>query len=105
MATRIYEVAASMSGHCLDGRDFSGVWGLEKQFHPNRESAELACRRLQAGGGWGCAELPTYSVEERTRADYPPDPLGEQEWRHACRQAGVDPVTGEPLAARHAKGR
>jgi hypothetical protein len=104
MATKIYEVAASIAGTCVDGRDFSGVWGHEKQYHPSRESAERACERLRNGGYWGCSDPPTYWIEELTRAQFSPDAIGEQEWRRACRQAGVDPATGEaPSASRIGK--
>ncbi len=87
----LYEVAASIGGACLDGRSNHGAWGYEKQFHATRESAELAIARLRDGGHWGCPIPPTYDIVEWTRADYPDDDLGEQEWRRASRQAGISP--------------
>ncbi len=57
-----------------------------------RESAEEAAARLRDGGHWGCSEAPTYAIGERTRADYSNDAIGEQEWRRACRQAGISPT-------------
>jgi hypothetical protein len=89
---RIYEVMARIAGICVDGRSSRGAWGSEKQFHASRESAEAAMARLRAGEYFGCPVPPTYEVVERTRDDFPGDNLGEQEWRHACRQAGVDPA-------------
>ena len=92
MATTIYEVSAYLAGVCVDGRSLRGVWGNEKQFHPDRAAADSALARLSAGGYWGCPVAPTYEVQEVTRERYPGDDLGEQEWRTACRQAGVDPI-------------
>jgi hypothetical protein len=89
MSVIIFEISASMSGVCMDGRNYEGIWGHEKQFHATRESAEAACLRLRNGGYWGCPEPPTYSVVERIRENYPADELGEQEWRHALKQAGI----------------
>jgi hypothetical protein len=88
----LYEVAAFLGCQCLDGRSNHGAWGHEKQYHASRESAEVAMARLRGGGYWGCPEPPTYEVVERTRGDFPGDTLGEQEWRRACRQAGVSPT-------------
>ncbi len=91
MAT-LYEIAAWIGDECLDGRSNDGAWGYEHQFHATRESAERAVARLRGGGHWGCAEAPSYEVVERTRADFPDDPIGDQEWRRACRQAGISPA-------------
>ena len=91
MAT-LYEVAAYIGCVCLDGRSNHGAWGHERQFHATRESAEGAIARLRNGGHWGCPEAPTYDIVERTRADYSNDAIGEQEWRRACRQAGISPA-------------
>jgi hypothetical protein len=88
----LYEVAATIGCQCLDGRSNHGAWGHEKQYHATRASAESATARLRGGGYWGCPEPPTYEVVERTRDDFPGDGLGEQEWRRACRQAGVSPT-------------
>jgi hypothetical protein len=92
---RLYEIAARIGEHCLDGRSNHGAWGLEHQFHATRESADQAVERLRDGGHYGCSEAPTYEVIERGRADYPDDPIGEQEWRRACRQAGISPDGAE----------
>jgi hypothetical protein len=89
---RLYEVAAYIGYECLDGRSNHGAWGHERQFHATRESAEGAVARLRDGGHWGCREAPNYDIVERTRADYPNDAIGEQEWRRACRQAGISPA-------------
>jgi hypothetical protein len=89
---RLYEIAAYIGGQCLDGRSNDGAWGHERQYHATRESAEEAVARLRHGGHWGCPEAPTYDIVERTRADYSNDALGEQEWRRACRQAGISPA-------------
>ena len=35
---------------------------------------------------------PTYAIVERTHADYSNNAIGEQEWRRACRQAGISPA-------------
>jgi hypothetical protein len=35
--------------------------------------------------------VPTYTIVERTRADYSDDAIGTQEWRHASRQASIAP--------------
>jgi hypothetical protein len=88
---RLYEIAAHIGGECIDGRNNSGAWGYERQFHANRELAEEAVARLRGGGHWGCPTAPTYDIVERTRADYEKNEIGEQEWRRACRQAGVAP--------------
>ncbi len=88
MAT-IYEVMAYIANVCIDGRSNHGAWGHQKQFHTTRESAESACRILRAGDNWGCQEPPRYEVVERTRQDFPGDDMGEQEWRRACKQAGL----------------
>jgi hypothetical protein len=88
----LYEIAANIGGACLDGRSNHGAWGHERQFHATRESAEAAVARLRDGGHWGCSEAPSYDIVERTRADYSEDAIGEQEWRRACRQAGISPV-------------
>ncbi len=85
----IYEVAAFLGGDCMDGRSYDGAWGQERQFHASRESAEAAAQRLRGGGWWGCPEPPTYEVIEKARFDFPDDPIGEQEWRRALRQAGT----------------
>ena len=89
---KLYEIAARIGDGCLDGRSNHGAWGYEQQFHATRESAEAAVARLREGGHWGCSETPTYDVVERTRADYSDDDIGEQEWRRACRQAGISPA-------------
>jgi hypothetical protein len=89
---RIYEIAARIGGECLDGRSNHGAWGHERQFHATSESAEGAVERLRGGGHWGCSEAPTYDIVERTRADFSDDDIGEQEWRRACRQAGISPA-------------
>ena len=94
IATTIYEVSAFLPDECADGRSLRGVWGDEKQFHPDRDSAEAALKRLSAGGSWGCPVPPTYEVEVVTRDRFPSDSIGEQEWRSACRQAGVDAAPG-----------
>ena len=91
MAT-LHEIAAYIGSKCLDGRNNRGAWGHERQFHATRGSAEEAIARLRDGGHWGCAEAPTYEVIERARADYSDDAIGEQEWRRACRQAGISPA-------------
>jgi hypothetical protein len=89
---KLYEIAAKIGSECVDGRSNHGAWGYETQFHATRESAEGAVARLRDGGHWGCAEAPTYAIVERTRADYSNDAIGEQEWRRACRQAGISPA-------------
>ena len=89
---RLYEIAAYIGSECLDGRSNHGAWGYERQFHATRESAEEAVARLRDGGHWGCSAAPTYAIDERTRADYSNDDIGEQEWRRACRQAGISPA-------------
>jgi hypothetical protein len=97
MSATIYEVACTIPSACVDGRSMVGLWGHEHHFHGDRLSADLACARLRAGGYWGCTEPPSYEVLSRSRTDYPSDFLGEAEWRAACREAGVDPVSGEVL--------
>jgi hypothetical protein len=92
---RLYEIAASIGGQCLDGRSNDGAWGHEKQYHATRESAEEAAARLRHGGHWGCPEAPIYDIVERTRDDYSDDAFGEQEWRRAYRQAGISPADPE----------
>jgi hypothetical protein len=87
----LYEIAAYIGSECIDGRSNQGAWGHERQFHATRESAEVAVARLRDGGHWGCAKAPTYAIVERTRADYSNDAISEQEWRRACRQAGIPP--------------
>ena len=87
--TTLYEIAAQIGSECVDGRSNHGAWGHERQFHATRELAEEAVARLRDGGHWGCSVVPTYSIVERTRADYSNDAFGEQEWRRACRQAGI----------------
>ena len=83
MAT-LYEIAAYIGSACVDGRSNHGAWGYEKQFHRTRESAEGAVARLRDGGHWGCPQAPTYTIVERTRADY-----GEQRSRGARVAAGL----------------
>jgi hypothetical protein len=90
--SRLFEIAAYIGAECVDGRSNHGAWGHEKQFHATRESAEEGVARLHVGGQWGCSQVPTYSIVERTRADYSNDGIGEQEWRRACRQAGISPA-------------
>jgi hypothetical protein len=85
----LYEITAYIGSECLDGRSNHGAWGDEMQFHATRESAEGAVLRLRNGGHWGCSQAPLYAIVERTRADYSDDAIGEQEWRRACRQAGI----------------
>jgi hypothetical protein len=89
---KLYEIAAYIGSECIDGRSNHGAWGHERQFHATRESAEEAVARLRDGGHWGCSEAPTYAIVERTRADYENNPIGEQEWRRACQQAGISPA-------------
>jgi hypothetical protein len=89
---KLYEIAARIGDECLDGRSNHGAWGYERQFHATRESAEAAVARLRDGGHWGCSAAPTYDIGERTRSDYSDDDIGEQEWRRACRQAGIAPA-------------
>jgi len=93
MATTFYEVSAFLADSCADGRSLRGVWGNEKKFHPDRDSAAAALDRLKAGGYWGCPVPPTYEIAEVTRDRFAADNLGEQEWRSACREAGVDAST------------
>ena len=88
---RLYEIAAYIGSDCVDGRSNHGAWGYEKQFHATRESAEEAVARLRDGGHWGCSQAPTYTIVERTRADYANNAVEQQEWRRACRQAGISP--------------
>ena len=90
--TTLYEIAAFIGAACLDGRSNHGAWGNESQFHATSESAEGAVARLSDGGHWGCSQSPTYAIVERTRADFSDDAIGEQEWRRACRQAGISPA-------------
>ena len=85
----LYEIAAYIGSACVDGRSNHGAWGYEKQFHATRESAEEAVARLRDGGHWGCSQAPTYTIVERTRADYANNAVEEQAWRRACRQAGI----------------
>jgi hypothetical protein len=89
---RLYEIAAYIGSECVDGRSNHGAWGYERQFHATRESAEEAVARLRDGGHWGCSQAPTYTIVERTRADYGNNAVEEQEWRRACRQAGISPA-------------
>jgi hypothetical protein len=91
MRATIFEVTAVIPSLCADGRNTVGMWGHERHYHATRESAEAACGRLRAGGYQNCHDTPEYDVAERTRADFPADLFGEQEWRAACREAGVDP--------------
>jgi hypothetical protein len=79
-----------------DGRDPAIFWGHEVQFYTVRKTAEFACRRLQAWAALSPGQHPEYEVAEITRADFPHDEFGAEEWRHACRQAGVDPTVGGP---------
>ena len=90
--TRLYEIAAYIGSACVDGRNNHGAWGNEKQFHATGESAEGAVARRRDGGHWGCSQAPTYDIVERTRADYSTNVIDEQEWRRACRQAGISPT-------------
>jgi hypothetical protein len=90
--SRLYEIAAYIGSECVDGRSNHGAWGHERQFHATRKSADEGVARLRDGGHWGCSVVPTYSIVERTRADYSNDAIGEQEWRRACRQAGISPA-------------
>ena len=85
----LYEIAAFIGRDCLDGRSYAGAWGQEMQFHATLPSAEAAVARLRKGGSWGCPEPPTYDIVERTQADYADDDIGQQEWRRACKQAGI----------------
>ena len=89
---RLFEIAVHIGSECLDGRSNHGAWGEERQFHASRESAEEAAARLRDGGHWGCSDAPTYTIIERTQADYSSDAIGQQEWRRACRQAGISPA-------------
>lgn len=98
MRTEIYTVTARLAAWCNDGRSTEFLWGHERQYHATRESAELACQRLRDHGS-KCAEPERYGVEVRTRLDYTRDLFGEQEWRAACHQAGVDPETGTLIGA------
>jgi hypothetical protein len=91
MTMTLFIVTARVPILCNDGRDPAIFWGHEAQYHATRETAEAACGRLRASGGYGCNPPPEYDVAEFTRADFAPDPFGEEEWRTACRQAGVDP--------------
>jgi hypothetical protein len=99
MNTTIYEVACYMDGDDFDGRTTAGLWGHEHQFHATHELAEAAVHRLRKRAA---AEKDSvrYEVEARVRADFPSDPIGDQEWKRACRQAGVDAVTGKILSAK-----
>ena len=58
------------------------------------ETAKATCGRLRESGGYGCNPPPEYGIAEVTRADFASDSFGEEEWRTACREAGVDPQTG-----------
>jgi hypothetical protein len=78
-------------------RDPAVFWGLEKQAHATRESAEAACHRLNAKGGCGRDDPPEYEVEEWTRANFTCYVFGEEEWEAACREAGVALETGPVL--------
>jgi hypothetical protein len=89
--TTLYEITAYIGAACLDGRSNHGACGNERQFHATSESAEGAVARLRDGGHWGRSQSPTYAIVERTRAGYPDDAIGEQEWRRACRQVGASP--------------
>jgi hypothetical protein len=91
MAT-LFEISAYIGSECVDGRSNHGAWGRERQFHATRESAEEAVSRLRDGGHWGCSVAPTYTIVVRTRADYSENAIGQQEWRQACRQAGISPA-------------
>jgi hypothetical protein len=91
MRTTIFEVTAVIPGPCADGRNTTGMWGHEHHYHATRETAEAACGRLRGGGYRSCHDQPEYDVAARTRDDFSTDPFGEQEWRAACREAGVDP--------------
>lgn len=94
----IFEISAEIAPACVDGRNPGGVWGHERQYHAVRATAEAARDRLRGGGYWGCSVAPAYAIVERTRETFGLDAIGEQEWRHACRQAGVDPA-GSPGVA------
>lgn len=100
MAVTIFAVTTHIPDGCNDGRDAAVFWGHEKQYHASRESAEAACRRLQEAHGIGCDDPPGYAVEELSRAGFESGPIGDHEWRVACKQAGVDPVTGAVRASR-----
>ena len=91
MATTIFEITARVPTQCNDGRNPAAFWGHETQYHAVRTTAESALRRLQDGGAYGCDPPLEYAVVEVTRADFPPDEFGTDEWKRACRQAGVDP--------------
>jgi hypothetical protein len=91
----IYEVSATLANSFMDGRNTASVWGHERQFHPTRAEAEAACDRLQHAQ-WGRVHPPHYEVLERTRDQFPTDIFGEEEWRRACHQAGIDPAIEPP---------
>jgi hypothetical protein len=93
MATTLFRINANVPVMCNDGRNPSMFWGDEAQYHAIRDTAEAACRRLQAGGAYGIGQLPEYGVVEVTRSDFAVDWLGFDEWSKACHQAGVDPET------------
>ena len=96
MAMTLFRVTARVPIPCNDGRDPAVFWGHETQYHATRETAMATCGRLRDSPGHGCDPPPDYSVAEVTRADFAFDPFGEEEWRTACRQAGVDPQAGRP---------
>jgi hypothetical protein len=79
-----------------DGRDPAVFWGYESQFYTVRKTAEVACRRLQAGAASFSGQHPEYGIAEVTRASFASDEFGAQEWRNACHQAGVDPRSDNP---------
>jgi hypothetical protein len=102
MTTVIYMVTAQLPASWNDGRSTEFLWGHERQYHASLDSAEAACNRLRAGSGSGLPEPAAYGVKERTRSDYPADFFGEEEWRAACYQAGIDPSNGAVVGARSA---
>jgi hypothetical protein len=95
MSLILYEVACFVESHDLDGQTTAGLWGYEKQFHPTHESADAACKRLRERAAKH-GDPVRYEVHERRREDFSSDNIGDQEWRRACRQAGIDPKTGKP---------
>ena len=102
MTTVIYMVTAHLPASWNDGRSTEFLWGHERQFHASHDSAEAACNRLRSGSGSGLPEAAAYGVKTRTRHDYPADFFGDEEWRAACYQAGIDPDTGILSVARSA---
>ena len=88
---RLYEIAATIeaSASTAGATTAPGAMrGSTTDARVGQRSGGAAAPRRSLG----LPKAPAYDIVERTRPDYSNDDLGEQEWRRACRQAGISPA-------------